>query len=198
MAETINPNVVISMPSQLFTLARSFKAAANGKIYIGKIDTDPTIPSNQIQVYLEGEGGSYIPVSQPIIINTGGYPVYGGQISKFVTVEGHSMAVYDAYNVQQFYFPNVLKYDPDQFESRFRAELAESTGSNMIGWRYKNVYSALDRFLSLSDVGYPAAPFGRNTAADALIQSIQEALGDNDIMHRGSIHLSKKSFGAKE
>ncbi|WP_234418912.1 phage head-binding domain-containing protein [Enterobacter cloacae] len=110
----ISANIVISMPSQLFTMARSFKAVANGKIYIGQIDTDPTIPSNQIQVYIENEDGSHIPVSQPIIINAGGYPVYNGNITKFVTVQGHSMAVYDAYNSLQFYFPNVLKYDPDQ------------------------------------------------------------------------------------
>ena len=103
------------MPSQLFTLARSFKAAANGKIYIGQIDTDPVNPANQIQVYLENEDGSYVPVAQPLIINAGGYPVYNGQIAKFVTVQGHSMAVYDAYGTQQFYFPNILKYDPDQF-----------------------------------------------------------------------------------
>lgn len=128
MADII-PNVVVSMPSQLFTLARSFKAAANGKIYIGKIDTDPTIPSNQIQVYIQNEDGSTVPVSQPITINSGGYPVYMGQISKFVTVEGHSMAIYDSYLVQQFYFPNVLKYDPDQF----RGELASSSGASNVG-----------------------------------------------------------------
>lgn len=113
----ITPNVVIGMPSQLFTMARSFKAVANGKIYIGKIDTDPVNPENQIQVYIENEDGSHVPVSQPIIINAAGYPVYNGQIAKFVTVQGHSMAVYDAYGVQQFYFPNVLKYDPDQFRT---------------------------------------------------------------------------------
>ncbi|MEB6537495.1 phage tailspike protein [Serratia plymuthica] len=117
MAETIFPNVVVSMPAQLFTLARAFKGAANGKVYIGKIDTDPTIPDNQIQVYLANEDGSTVPVDQPLIIGSGGYPVYGGQIAKFVTVQGHSMAVYDAYNAQQFYFPNVLKYDPDQFKN---------------------------------------------------------------------------------
>ncbi|WP_236448317.1 phage head-binding domain-containing protein [Escherichia coli] len=110
----ITANVVVSMPSQLFTMARSFKAVANGKIYIGKIDTDPVNPENQIQVYIENEDGSHVPVSQPIIINAAGYPVYNGQIAKFVTVQGHSMAVYDAYGSQQFYFPNVLKYDPDQ------------------------------------------------------------------------------------
>ncbi|EMB0621232.1 hypothetical protein U7Q64_004520 [Escherichia coli] len=114
MTDSINANVVVSMPSQLFTMARSFKAVANGKIYIGKIDTDPVNPENQIQVYVENEDGSHIPVSQPIIINAAGYPVYNGQIAKFVTVQGHSMAVYDAYGAQQFYFPNVLKYEPDQ------------------------------------------------------------------------------------
>lgn len=110
----ITANVIVSMPSQLFTMARSFKAVANGKIYIGKIDTDPVNPENQIQVYVENEDGSHVPVSQPIIINAAGYPVYNGQIAKFVTVQGHSMAVYDAYGAQQFYFPNVLKYEPDQ------------------------------------------------------------------------------------
>ncbi|MFT8211576.1 MAG: phage tailspike protein [Symbiopectobacterium sp.] len=128
MAE-IQPNVVVSMPSQNFTLAHSFKANANGKIYIGLIDTDPSIPENQIQVYLENEDGSHVPVAQPIVINSGGFPVYNGQIAKFVTVQGHSMAICDAYNVPQFYFPNVLKYDPDQF----RVSLGGSDGFGYIG-----------------------------------------------------------------
>ncbi len=125
----ITANVIVSMPSQLFTMARSFKAVANGKIYIGKIDTDPVNPENQIQVYVENEDGSHVPVSQPIIINAAGYPVYNGQIAKFVTVQGHSMAVYDAYGAQQFYFPNVLKYDPDQLEQR----LSSPDGASDIG-----------------------------------------------------------------
>lgn len=117
------------MPSQLFTLARKFQAASNGKIFIGKIDTDPTLPENQIQVYLENEDGSHIPVSQPLIINQAGFPVYNGQIAKFVTVEGHSMAVYDSYGAQQHYYPNVLKYDPDQFKEKLKLP----TGASMIG-----------------------------------------------------------------
>ncbi|EOY8361845.1 phage tailspike protein [Salmonella enterica subsp. salamae] len=128
MADSINANVVVSMPSQLFTMARSFKAVANGKIYIGKIDIDPTNTENQIQVYVENEDGSHIPVSQPIIINSAGYPVYNGQIAKFVTVQGHSMAVYDTYGAQQFYFPNVLKYDPDQL----RQDLSSQGGVNLV------------------------------------------------------------------
>ncbi len=54
----ITANVIVSMSSQLFTMARSFKAVANGKIYIGKIDTDPVKSENQIQVYVENEDGS--------------------------------------------------------------------------------------------------------------------------------------------
>lgn len=121
-------NVVISMPSQLFTLARSFSAAANGRIYIGNIDTDPSVPSNQIQVYIVNEDGSLVPVSQPIIINAGGFPVYNGQVTKFVTVKGHSMLVTDAYGTQQHYFPNVLKYDPDQL----RQQLASDNGVDLV------------------------------------------------------------------
>ncbi|ENZ0453471.1 TPA: phage tailspike protein [Escherichia coli] len=125
----ITANVIVSMPSQLFTMARSFKAVANGKIYIGKIDTDPVNPENQIQVYVENEDGSHVPVAQPIIINAGGYPVYNGQIAKFVTVQGHSMAVYDAYGAQQFYFPNVLGYEPDQFQ----VNIGSSDGFKYVG-----------------------------------------------------------------
>ena len=136
----ITPNVVIGMPSQLFTMARSFKAVANGKIYIGKIDTDPVNTENQIQVYVENEDGSHVPVSQPIIINAAGYPVYNGQIAKFVTVQGHSMAVYDAYGTQQFYFPNVLGYDPDQF-----SQLIEGPdGAYHVGYGDSTVGDALD------------------------------------------------------
>ena len=166
MADIV-PNVVIGMPSQLFTLARSFKAASNGKIYIGKIDTDPTIPSNQIQVYVANEDGSTVPVAQPILINAGGYPVYLGQISKFVTVEGHSMAIYDAYMVQQFYFPNVLKYDPDQFSQL----LSSSGGDKLVGSSYGGtVYSDYQ----LSDLK-KAGNFGSTSTVSNNMQAIHYA-----------------------
>lgn len=137
----ITANVVVSMPSQLFTMPRSFKAVANGKIYIGQIDTDPVNPANQIQVYLENEDGSHVPVSQPLIINAGGYPVYNGQIAKFVTVQGHSMAIYDAYDAQQFYYPNVLKYDPDQFKNTLASH--DPAGATLIGLHHGTVSDAI-------------------------------------------------------
>ncbi|SSW75625.1 Head binding [Klebsiella pneumoniae] len=103
----ITANAIVSMPSQLFTMARSFKANANGKIYIGQIDTDPVTVENQIPVYVENEDGTRVEVPQPIIIGPGGLPVHNGQISTFVTAQSHSMAIFDARGVQQFYYSNV-------------------------------------------------------------------------------------------
>lgn len=98
----------VDLPNSLYTAARSFKALANGRIYVGKVDTDPTIPSNQVVVYIVNEDGSTVPISQPIIINSGGHPVYNGQIiSKLVTDDSYSLAVYDAYGSLEYYFPNI-------------------------------------------------------------------------------------------
>ncbi|KWW07730.1 phage head-binding domain-containing protein [Escherichia fergusonii] len=173
MTDSINANVVVSMPSQLFTMARSFKAVANGKIYIGKIDTDPVNPENQIQVYIENEDGSHVPVSQPIIINAAGYPVYNGQIAKFVTVKGHSMAVYDAYGAQQFYYPNVLKYDPDQL----RLELANGNGS-LVNTRYGTLDEYVEKTPSILATKY------MNEAELAALAS-----GDLSINHQPKVQM---------
>lgn len=169
----ITPNVVIGMPSQLFTMARSFKAVANGKIYIGKIDTDPVNPENQIQVYVENEDGSHVPVSQPIVINAAGYPVYNGQIAKFVTVKGHSMAVYDAYGTQQFYFPNVLKYDPDQL----RQQLEDPDGAK----KYPELQIA--RWRDDKDVrGWGADDSGNRDSTQAFLDAASSA-GNSGLVH---------------
>ncbi|ECS2173162.1 endorhamnosidase, partial [Salmonella enterica subsp. enterica serovar Heidelberg] len=93
----ITANVVVSNPRPIFTESRSFKAVANGKIYIGQIDTDPVNPANQIPVYIENEDGSHVQIAQPLIINAAGKIVYNGQLVKIVTVQGHSMAIYDSY-----------------------------------------------------------------------------------------------------
>ena len=105
-------NYLVSMPSTPFSAPRAFKSVANGKIYIGNPDTDPVNPANQIPVYVVNEDGSEIQVSQPIIINAGGFPVYNGQIMKFITKQNFSMAVYDAYGAQQFYWADISVLDP--------------------------------------------------------------------------------------
>ncbi|HCM3118739.1 TPA: hypothetical protein N3F57_002405 [Salmonella enterica subsp. enterica serovar Luke] len=114
----ITANVVVSNPRPIFTDSRTFRAVANGRIYIGKIDTDPVNPENQIPVYIENEDGTHVQIAQPLVINSAGKIVYNGQLVKIVTVQGHSMAIYDAYGSQVDSISNVLKYDPDQLELR--------------------------------------------------------------------------------
>ena len=180
----ITTNVVVSMPSQLYTMARSFKAVANGKIYIGQPDTDPTIPSNQIQVYLENEDGNHVPVPQPLIINAGGYPVYNGQIAKFVTVDNYSMAVYDAYGAQQFYFNDLLKYSPDQL----RQQLEDPDGAT----KYPELQ--ISRWRDDLDVrGWGVFPDGTDVTAK-LCAALDYANGDYSQLveygkNRKSLHI---------
>ncbi|ALX96057.1 hypothetical protein AV650_22045 [Serratia fonticola] len=114
MADTTAPNIIVSMPIQPFTLPRKFGSVFNGRIYVGQVDTDPSIPSNQVQAYVQNESGDIIPVSQPIITNQAGFPVYGGQLVTVLTGSAYSMAVYDQNNVQAYYWPNILRYDGSQ------------------------------------------------------------------------------------
>lgn len=123
-------NVVVSMPAQLFTMARSFRAVANGKIFVGVVDADPTLTQNQVPVYVENEDGTMIQVTQPLTVNAAGYPSYNGQIAKFLVDGAYSMTVLDNMGVLQFYFPNILKYDPDQYWQLLKG----SGGAEMVGY----------------------------------------------------------------
>ncbi|PIJ46086.1 phage tailspike protein [Tatumella sp. OPLPL6] len=127
-------NIMVSNPVTPFTMSRSFKACSNGKIFIGKPDTDPTVAENQIPVFFENEDGSTVQVSQPLVINSAGYPVYNGQVSKFVTTQNHSMAVYDSYMVQQFYWGDLSEYTANYFNSlleNYKKEIYEGDGEKV-------------------------------------------------------------------
>ncbi|EFR4013935.1 right-handed parallel beta-helix repeat-containing protein [Salmonella enterica] len=160
----ITANVVVSNPRPVFTESRSFKAVANGKIYIGQIDTDPVNPANQIPVYIENEDGSHVQIDQPLIINAAGKIVYNGQLVKIATVQGHSMAIYDAYGSQVDYIANVLKYDPDQFKQQLEGQFADGSFPETVKYKYglpstvdgavfRNVQEKLDDFVFLEDFG---------------------------------------------
>lgn len=158
---TVNANIAVSMPRSLFTLASSFTTAANGKIYIGRVNTDPIIAGNQIQVYLENTDGTMAPVPQPLNINADGYPVYNDQIGRFVTLEEHSVAVYDAAGVRQFYYPNLLQYDPAQL----RANVAQFI-SEIMGFITPEMFGAISAELQNS----------HDEAAECNVKAIQAAI----------------------
>ncbi|HCU2310645.1 TPA: hypothetical protein OUJ77_000634 [Klebsiella aerogenes] len=122
-------NYLVSMPASPFSTPRAFKSVANGRIYIAIPDTDPVNPANQIPVYIVNEDGSEVQVSQPVVINAGGFPVYNGQIAKFVVKQNYSMAVYDSVGVQQYYWPDLSTVDP----SNLLVNLTSDNGASLIG-----------------------------------------------------------------
>lgn len=174
----ITANVVVSNPRPIFTESRSFKAVANGKIYIGQIDTDPVNPANQISVYIENEDGSHVQINQPLIINAAGKIVYNGQLVKIVTVKGHSMAIYDAYGSQVDYIANVLKYDPDQFSINL---------SSNIGYKYIGmVESASDlkniQGMSVSDKLYLKSYISGLDLGGGFVVAVDKTIAVDDVM----------------
>ena len=120
-------NLIVTSPQRPYTFPDSFKAVANGDVYVGLVDKDPLILSNQIQVYVVGEDGSETPVSQPIKINSGGLLVYNGQPAKFVVKQNYSMLV-RRNGIQVFYEPNMGFSDPEAVASMLISAVFEANG----------------------------------------------------------------------
>lgn len=147
----ITANVVVGNALQLFTSARAFRSLANGRIYVGEPDTDPTIPSNQKVVYLSNENGDIIPMQQPLIINAGGHVVYNGQLARKITTDGnYSMAIYDAYGSQEYYFEDMSRLDPEVFLSL----LTRDDGASTVGWKRDLLKESISNVHQMLDAQY--------------------------------------------
>lgn len=144
-----NLKVAINAPLQPFTLPGIFAANVNGKIYIGKADSDPTLTQNQIQIYVEKSDGSLIAVLQPLIISAGGNLMYQDQVAKFVTIEDHAIAICDANGVRQFYFPSALKYQSVQSGQYFSA----ASGATLVGVQPQGNLAQIIQFVSPEQFG---------------------------------------------
>ncbi|WP_313046736.1 phage tailspike protein [Atlantibacter hermannii] len=182
-------NYVISMPVNTFSMPRQFKAVANGKIYVGIPDTDPANPDNHIPVYIVNESGEEVQVAQPILINAGGFPVYNGQIAKFITKQNYSMAVTDSYNAQQFYWPDLSSVDPAAVSSRIDElieDLAKPTGAGLIGTTSGNtVQGEIDLIRDNADIRQHGAKPQNDDNSSAILAAMAASPGG--IIVRGGI-----------
>lgn len=134
----------LAMPSPEFLRKDRFEPVANGQIFVGKTDTDPLNPANQIPVYAEQEDGSLVQVSQPIRINASGYPVYNGKAAKFITHTAASMKVLDASDVEMWYWPNLFEYD----SSQMWAVLASQFGADFVGTPVGTIQEQLNGYVT--------------------------------------------------
>lgn len=127
------PDILVTSPFQPFTLPTQFKAVFNGYIYCGTVDAvDPSV--SQVQVYLVNESGDKVPVAQPLRTNAGGFLVYNGQPSKFVTNSNHSLLVRDSLGAQVWYEPDMAVVDPKTAIDFIFDELAGDHGANLVNW----------------------------------------------------------------
>lgn len=120
----------LEMPVADFCMGRFLKNAEGGKVYVCKKGTPAdkmTEKGNFVAVYRE-DNGEHISVTQPIILNQVGLPVINGAVVNILCPQEYALAVYDAYGEQQFYFPDVVKDDPDQFKQ----DLAGQDGYSLI------------------------------------------------------------------
>lgn len=81
------------------------KPLANGSLYVGEIDTDPTIVANQKTVTALQEDGSEITLSQPVSLSAGGVPVYNGSPVSLYVDGSYSIKVLDSVGAQAYYVP---------------------------------------------------------------------------------------------
>lgn len=97
----------ITLPFEYFADPTSGRPVANGSIYIGIVDLDPTIPSNQIEIYYIDESENKVILSQPVSTNVGGYPVDdSGTVVQVRTDSQYSMTVQNKNGSDLFYVPD--------------------------------------------------------------------------------------------
>lgn len=203
----ITANVVVGNALQLFTSARAFRSLANGRIYVGEPDTDPTIPSNQKVVYLSNENGDIIPMQQPLIINAGGHVVYNGQLARKITTDGnYSMAIYDAYGSLEYYFDDMARIDPDVLLSM----ISGKGGAGVVGYGESTVSDALyhtpeEFFVGSMDDAYSSTfEASASDGRRAFIKGVKNvtrtfSIPENTIIqHDGNTNSSQSGTGTGE
>lgn len=106
------------------------KPIANGFIYIGEVDTDPEVVSNQKQVTALQEDGSEVNIPQPIRTSVGGVPIYNGSpISIFVN-GSYSTKVLNSDSSQIYYTPRNLISSTELLVVGTYSDLRNNSGIN--------------------------------------------------------------------
>lgn len=89
------------------------RPVANGYLYVGEPDTDPTVIINQKDIFVQQESGAIVSVSQPLRTNAGGVPEYDGSPVTLLTNGNYSLAVHDSNASQVYYIPAIFYNDED-------------------------------------------------------------------------------------
>lgn len=76
---------------------------AGGKLYFGVAETDPTVESNQIPVYIVQNDGSLVQTEQPINVGSNGTPIYSGfPVQLRIEVSEYSFVALNSQDVEVY------------------------------------------------------------------------------------------------
>lgn len=100
----------ILLPAPYFPDPDTNQPVANGSVYIGEPDTDPTVEGNRITVTIIEQDGNEVtiaPAAQPLETGDGGVVMYNGSpVAALSVATNFSMTVLRSDDTQAYYFPN--------------------------------------------------------------------------------------------
>lgn len=98
----------VRLPYDYYPNPTSGRPLFNCQIFVGKPDTDPQIPGNQITVRAVQESGTTVAIAQPIRTGAGGVPMLNGSPVQLRTDGEHSIKVLDSQGAQVYYAPSII------------------------------------------------------------------------------------------
>lgn len=127
---------IVSPQNSTFSLTDGFRPASNGKVYIGKAGTDPTVVNNQITVTGIKSDGTTTTLSQPISLSSLGKPVdSNGNVVDLVVDTHYSYATFDYYGKLQQSISTQLVLEVDGFATlRALPVFYEGQRVTLLGW----------------------------------------------------------------
>jgi hypothetical protein len=96
---------IVKLSVEYFADPTKGRPVSNGNIYIGVVDLDPEIESNQKQISVIQEDGTTVEVAQPLKTSPGGVPVYNNSPVTITVSGGYSLKVTNKNGSEVYYVP---------------------------------------------------------------------------------------------
>ncbi|WP_261640226.1 phage tailspike protein [Erwinia mallotivora] len=122
-------DVPVLTPESVYAMPQRFWQNFSGKLYIGKVGTDPTQPGNLTDLFLRSASGKLSKIAQPVALNKGNFEHFIADNAALIANPAHSMAVVDDSGSVLFNIPDVTKPDASGFSQR----LSQPAGYQLIG-----------------------------------------------------------------
>ena len=99
----------VKLPSPQFPTGSGLNIAPGGQVFIGVVNTDPTVEANRLTVTVIDTDGSSVNIpaaSQPFVLNSAAMITYQGSIVQLRVDQNYSMTLLDSADALLYYFPN--------------------------------------------------------------------------------------------